>query len=82
MDPSCFGNRLSTEQGNMTEIQLQTVIPDHVPDFLTFKMKDSQLFQENMFNKDIIDLYKDAPAKWWILIESNMEKLKKLPDGF
>ena len=82
MDPSCFGSKLSAEQENKAENWLQTAKPDYVPSFLAFKIKDSQLFPENMFNKDVIELYKDAPAKWWVLIERNTQKFKKLPDGF
>ena len=80
MDPSCFGSRLSAEQENKAEIWLQTIKQDYVPDFIVSEIKDSQLFPENMFNKNVIELYKDAPAKWWILMERNMQKFKKLPD--
>ena len=52
MDPSCIGSRLSAEQENKAETRLQTVKLDYVPAFGAFKIKDSQPFPENKFNKD------------------------------
>ena len=63
MDPSCFVSRLLSKQENKVKIRLETVKLNCVPGFLAFKIKDSQLFQKNMFNKNVNELDKDALAK-------------------
>ena len=55
MNPSYFDSSLSAEQENKAETWLWTVKLDYIPGFLALKIKDSQLFHKNMFDKDVIN---------------------------
>ena len=56
--------------------------PEYLAGFMAFRIKDLDLFPKIMFSEQILNLYKQQPAKWWSVMENRTVKANNLPSGF
>ncbi|KAB7504053.1 hypothetical protein Anas_14058 [Armadillidium nasatum] len=84
MDPQYLGRNLNltSQQEELAEEWISEFHPEYLAGFMAFRIKDPDLFPKIMFSEQILNLYKQQPAKWWSVMENRTLKTNNLPSGF